>query len=136
MLAVLRTLRTYRPTRVRVTVDGDVLDDRRVAGRGRRTRGTYAGGMMIAPDAALDDGLLDVCVVGDVSRPEFLRTFPSVYRGTHVRNPLVTIRRGTQVTHRVAPTRSTPLELWASGERRRAAPAAMTSVHAAIRVVT
>ena len=53
---------------------------------------------MITPDAATDDGLLDVCVVGDVSRAEFLRTFPSVYRGEHVRNPQVTIRRGAHVT--------------------------------------
>ena len=45
---------------------------------------TYASGMMITPDASVDDGLLDVCVVGAVSRVEFLRTFPSVFRGAHV----------------------------------------------------
>ena len=97
VLAVLRTLRTYRPTRVRVTVDGHarVMAAWLVAVANTRT---YASGMMIAPDAAIDDGLLDVCVVGDVSRPEFLRTFPSVYRGGHVRNPQVTIRRGTHVS--------------------------------------
>jgi diacylglycerol kinase (ATP) len=134
VLAVLRTLRTYRPTRVRVTVDGHarVMAAWLVAVANTRT---YASGMMIAPDAAIDDGLLDVCVVGDVSRPEFLRTFPSVYRGGHVRNPQVTIRRGTHVSiESVDPVE--PLELWASGERVGPLPATLTSVHAAIHVVT
>ena len=116
MLAVLRTLRTYRPTRLRVTVDGHarVMAAWLVAVANTRT---YASGMMIAPDAAIDDGLLDVCVVGDVSRPEFLRTFPSVYRGGHVRNPQVTMRRGTQVHHRVGRSRGATR---AVGERRAA----------------
>jgi diacylglycerol kinase (ATP) len=36
---------------------------------------TYGGGMKIAPRAILDDGLLDVCVVGDVARLRLLRFF-------------------------------------------------------------
>jgi len=134
VLAVLRTLRTYRPTRLRITVDGHarVMSAWLVAVANTRT---YASGMMIAPDAAVDDGLLDVCVVGDVSRPEFLRTFPSVYRGGHVRNPQVTIRRGTHVTiESTDPVE--PLELWASGERVGPLPAAITVVRAALSVVT
>ena len=35
----------------------------------------------------MHDGLLDVCVVGPVSRVDFLRTFPSVFRGAHVEHP-------------------------------------------------
>ena len=134
VLAVLRTLRAYRPTRLRVTVDGKprVMAAWLVAVANTRT---YAGGMMIAPDAETDDGLLDVCVVGDVSRPEFLRTFPSVYRGGHVRNPQVTVRRGATITIESAdPT--APLELWASGERVGPLPAEISAVRAALRVVT
>ncbi len=134
VLAVLRTLRTYRPTRVCVTIDGHarVMSAWLVAVANTRT---YASGMMIAPDAAIDDGLLDVCVVGDVSRAEFLRTFPSVYRGGHVRNPQVTMRRGAQVRiESVDP--GEPLELWASGERVGPLPATLTAARAALRVVT
>jgi diacylglycerol kinase (ATP) len=134
VLAVLRTLRSYRPSRVRVTVDGHarVMAAWLVAVANTRT---YANGMMVAPDASIDDGLLDVCVVGDVPRAEFLRTFPSVYRGGHVRNPQVTVRRGTNVSiESVDPAE--PLELWASGERVGPLPATMTAVRAAIGVVT
>jgi diacylglycerol kinase (ATP) len=134
VLAVLRTLRSYRPTRLRVTVDGHarVMAAWLIAVANTRT---YASGMMIAPDAAIDDGLLDVCVVGDVSRPEFLRTFPSVYHGGHLRNPQVTMRRGAHVTIESADP-AEPLELWASGERVGPLPAQITAVRAALQVVT
>ena len=95
VLATLRTLASYRPRRVRVTVDDDVLETDAWLVAVGNTR-SYAGGMMITPDAALDDGALDVCVVGRVSRADFLRTFPKVFDGTHTRHPLVTMRRGTQ----------------------------------------
>ena len=42
--------------------------------------------MRVCPDADLDDGLLDVTVLGPISKPEFLRVFPTVYRG-HPRQP-------------------------------------------------
>ena len=53
----------------------------------------YGGGMRIAPDAALDDGWLDVCIVGDISRLTAIRELPNLYRGTHVRNPAVSVHR-------------------------------------------
>ncbi len=58
----------------------------------------YGGGMHGCPDADLCDGLLDVTVVGPMSRAEFVRIFPSVYRGTHVRHPAVRTLRGREVT--------------------------------------
>ncbi len=61
---------------------------------------TYASGMMITPSASVHDGLLDVCVVGPVSRVDFLRTFPSVFRGAHVDHPQVRTWRGVDVSDR------------------------------------
>ena len=44
----------------------------------------YGGGMKIAPRAKMDDGLLDVCVVGSVGRAKLLSVFPTVYAGRHL----------------------------------------------------
>ena len=102
--------------------------------RSANTR-SYAGGMVIAPDASIGDGLLDVCVVGPVSRAEFLRTFPKVFRGTHVQHPLVTTRarhrgaRSSARRRRADAARSAP-ELWASGERVGPLPARITRRYA------
>lgn len=54
---------------------------------------SYAGGMRLAPGASLDDGLLDIVVVGDVDKIEFLLNFPSVFTGKHVGHEKVVIYR-------------------------------------------
>jgi len=56
------------------------------------------GGMHVAPDARLDDGLLDVVVIGAASRTKLIRTFPKIYSGRHVDSPLVRIERTRSVT--------------------------------------
>jgi diacylglycerol kinase (ATP) len=53
----------------------------------------YGGGMQICPDASLVDGMLDVCLVGDISRIGALRELPGIYRAAHVNHPLVEIVR-------------------------------------------
>ena len=133
VLAVLRTLATYRPHRFRLTVDGTGEDMEAwlvAVGNAR----CYAGGMMITPGAELDDGLLDVCVVGPVSRPGFLRSFPKVFRGTHVSHPAVEMRRGKEVRIESLDP-SLPIELYGSGERIGPLPARLEAVAGAVRVM-
>lgn len=57
-----------------------------------------AGGMKVAPDAVSDDGLLEVVLIGDISKPDFLTTFPKIYRGTHVGHPKVEVLRAARVS--------------------------------------
>jgi diacylglycerol kinase (ATP) len=134
VLAVLRTLASYHPRRLRVTVDDDVFDTQGWLVAVANTR-SYAGGMAIAPGASLDDGALDVCVVGRVSRADFLRTFPKVFSGRHVEHPGVSTRRGKRVTVEMPEATDSP-ELWASGERVGPLPAMLEAVPGALRVVT
>jgi diacylglycerol kinase (ATP) len=90
--------------------------------------------MMITPAASVHDGLLDVCVVGPVSRADFLRTFPSVFSGTHVDHPEVRTARGQDVVvETLAPAAA--VDLWASGERVGPLPARLEPVAGALRVV-
>lgn len=60
--------------------------------------GRIGGGMRIAPDADSSDGLLELVLAGAVTRTKLLRVFPRVYRGTHVTDPVVSVRRVTEVT--------------------------------------
>jgi len=58
----------------------------------------YGGGMYAAPDALLDDGLLEVVVVEAMSRRRFLADLlPKVFKGTHVRLPTVRVFRAKEV---------------------------------------
>ena len=59
--------------------------------------GMYGGGMRLAPDASLEDGLLDVVLTTTTPRRTFLRALPKVFKGTHVDEPSVTVRPARSV---------------------------------------
>jgi diacylglycerol kinase (ATP) len=60
------------------------------------------GGMLMAPDAEMDDGLLDLVLVRKVSKLALLRVFPRVFRGTHVEHPAISIHRTPWVRVRLS----------------------------------
>jgi diacylglycerol kinase (ATP) len=133
VLATLRTLGTYRPRCFRIVVDDETVEtDAWLVAIGN-TR-TYASGMMITPAASVHDGLLDVCVVGPVGRADFLRTFPSVFRGEHVRHPQVRTWRGARVTVESLDD-DTPVDMWASGEHVGPLPARLEPATDALAVM-
>ena len=54
----------------------------------------YGGGIVIAPGADLDDGILDLCIVRKCTRWDLLRTLPLAYSGSHVKRDYVEMLRG------------------------------------------
>jgi diacylglycerol kinase (ATP) len=50
----------------------------------------YTGGnMLMAPDARIDDGLMDIIVTGKISKMSLLATLPAIFKGTHLSHPSV-----------------------------------------------
>ena len=82
------------PARLTVTIDGG--EPRQFTGYtvAAANSGAYGGGMLMAPDASLEDGLLDVVLVGDTPKLRFLRLLPTVFKGEHVKQPNVEVVRG------------------------------------------
>jgi len=90
----------------------------------------HGGGMMLAPDAAPDDGQFDIVLIGDVSKVDFLTTAPKIYKGKHVHHPKVEVLRSKRVEVD-APVRL-PIEL--EGEQVGTTPAVFSVVPGALRV--
>jgi YegS/Rv2252/BmrU family lipid kinase len=80
---------------------------------------SYGGGMRVAPRASLADGMLDVVVIHDTGKLEFLRTFPKVFSGRHVEHPAVAVHRAA----RVELDADRPLAVYADGEPAGTLPA-------------
>ncbi|MFC2038166.1 diacylglycerol/lipid kinase family protein [Chloroflexota bacterium] len=57
-----------------------------------------ADGMQIAPHASLDDGLLDVVIIGDVSKSELLKIRPKLYNGSHIKHAKIREKKATTIT--------------------------------------
>jgi len=55
------------------------------------------GDMIMAPDARIDDGLLDVILLKDISRFNLIRIFPQIFKGTHVNDSHVEVFRGKHI---------------------------------------
>jgi diacylglycerol kinase (ATP) len=88
-IAMIAELRVFKPLPFVLELDGERLETEAMLVALGNAR-SYGAGMKVCPDASLDDGLLDVTVIGPLSKPEFLRTFPKVFKGTHVSHPAVT----------------------------------------------
>ncbi|MFF0311447.1 diacylglycerol kinase [Streptosporangium sp. NPDC004379] len=97
VVALAQELRSFRPIPFRLDLDGEVVEREAMLVAVGNTC-SYGAGMRVCPAAVPDDGLLDVTILGAVPRGEFLRTFPRVYRGTHVSHPSVTVHRVRRVT--------------------------------------
>ena len=112
LYAILRVLPKFTPHSVRIVANGG---ERRhqimfaVVGNSRQ----YGGGIRITPDAKIDDGLLDVCIVHRTTRAQLLKTLPLAYTGAHVKSPFVEMGRGREFTFES----ERPLEVFADGER-------------------
>lgn len=108
---VLRALSGWKPERFTVHSNGStkVFEGFSVAAANARC---FGGGMQLAPDAVIDDGLFDVVLINTRSRLHFLRWAPMIFSGTHTRSAAVEIWR----TDRLVIETSTPQLIYADGE--------------------
>ncbi len=90
----------------------------------------HGGGMMLAPEAASDDGLFDVVFIGDVGKVDFLTTAPKIYKGRHVGHPKVEVVRSARVE--VDAAEHLPIEV--EGEQVGTTPATFEVVPGALRI--
>ncbi|MDI3098210.1 YegS/Rv2252/BmrU family lipid kinase [Streptomyces rochei] len=126
----LRAVTGWRPTRYRVTVDGEEH-----AFTGYTTvaanSGYYGFDRRIAPSARVDDGLLDVVMIHHAPRLLFFALMNELASGAHVRRPQVRVVRGREV--RIEADRAVPYG--ADGEVEALVPVTARVLPGALRVL-
>lgn len=91
----------------------------------------YGGGIRITPDAIVDDGLLDLCLVHRTTRMTLLKTLPKAYSGAHVKSPFVETSRGREFHFES----DTTMPVYADGERLTQTPVSFAIADERLRVV-
>jgi diacylglycerol kinase (ATP) len=114
LYSVIRTLAAFRAPMMRIVwSDGD---EGRYEARAMfvtvANLPRLGGGMRIAPAARIDNGLLDLVIVREVSRGTLLSVFPKVYKGRHVGHPAMLLTRARRVE--IALDR--PMTMYGGGE--------------------
>ncbi|HET7285939.1 MAG TPA: diacylglycerol kinase family protein, partial [Pyrinomonadaceae bacterium] len=97
VFAAVGALAAWRERRVIVTVDGRTVVDGPMNLVAVANALYAGGGMMLSPDASIDDGKLDVITASGLSRANVVTELSRIHTGGHVNNPKVTITQGTIV---------------------------------------
>ena len=97
VFAAVGALAAWRERRVIVTVDGRTVEDGPMNLVAVANALYCGGGMMLTPDARLDDGKLDVITASGLSRSNVVTELSRVHTGGHINNPKVTITQGSIV---------------------------------------
>jgi YegS/Rv2252/BmrU family lipid kinase len=130
----LRALVQWRPARFEIELDppGERLSFSAFS-VGAANSKAYGGGMRAAPDAMLDDGLLEVVVLESVGKLAFLtKILPKVFSGTHVREPGVRVFRAREI----ALGADRPFTMYADGDPIGDLPVRVRALPGAIAMLT
>ncbi len=97
LISSIKNLLFYKAKKINIKIDELTL--RREMVLIAVSNGKYfGGGMMIAPDAALNSGEFEICIVNKINPLKLMRLFPSIFKGEHVHiKPYVEIFRGKQI---------------------------------------
>ncbi len=128
--AALRALATWKPATFTLTLDGDreLVTGYTVAAANSKA---YGGGMIAAPHAELDDGLLDVGATGNVGKLRFLRGLSKIFKGEHLEALEVRLWRAQEVTIEA----DRPFAVYADGDHLTDLPATVRLLPRALRVI-
>jgi YegS/Rv2252/BmrU family lipid kinase len=133
VLASLRALAGWHDQRVRASFDGGPAEDLSVTSLAIANGKYFGGGMMVAPEARLDDGQFHVTIWSGYGLSDFVFKSASMYDGSHVN--LKGTRTRTARTVRVDPTGSEPVDIEVDGERVGRLPATFTILPGALQLV-
>lgn len=96
-IATLKAGAAYKNPSVRLVLDGGTPKEGRIYNVAVANGRYFGGGMKVAPDAALDDGLFDVVTLGDFNFGDLILRGLDIYSGKHLRNPKVSVHRARRV---------------------------------------
>jgi diacylglycerol kinase (ATP) len=135
LLATARATLRYVNQRVRLVFDGDPATavETTVSTVAIANGRYFGGGMKIAPDAEVDDGLFDVVCLGDLSLTDFLVHSRRIYAGTHLGLDKVSFRRATAV--RAEALGSEIIQLDVDGEQPGQLPASYRVLPSALSLI-
>jgi YegS/Rv2252/BmrU family lipid kinase len=130
--AALRALAAWTPARFEVELDGRQRLTFSGYSLGACNTKAYGGGMFVAPEAELDDGLLDVVMYSQGTKLRFLHNLTKCFQGRLQESPSVHVVRAREV--RISADR--PFTMYADGDPIAELPATVRVHHQVLRVLS
>ena len=131
LMGLLTTLVCYHNREITLKIDGKEEEHRKICTI-IMSNGKYGGGsMFIAPQADIKDGLFDIVIIGDVSKPDLIASLPRIYKGTHLTHPKVTLKHAKEIDIQS----KVSIALQADGELLGEAPARFSIIPSALTIL-
>jgi diacylglycerol kinase (ATP) len=97
VVSMIKNIITYKPIHMKFTIDGQCFEQETLLAAICNGR-YYGGGVLIAPNAMLDDGLFEICIIERLTKWRTLLLFPTVFFGKHIKFKEVKIYKGHEIT--------------------------------------
>jgi YegS/Rv2252/BmrU family lipid kinase len=97
LVAIIRALANYKAHPMTVEYDGSRLH-RRLLFASLANGRCQGGGFWLTPDAQIDDGLLDLCMIDNMRLDQIIRYIPRLMDGTHISLRQVTMGRARAIS--------------------------------------
>ncbi len=132
-IAAGKALLSWSDLPVRWRADGGPWQEQRITSLSVCNGRYFGGGMMVAPDARIDDGLFDVVVWSGLGLLDFITKRRMLYDGTHVKLPNTRVLRAR--TLEAEPLGGASLLLDVDGEQPGTLPVRISALPGALRVL-
>ena len=131
VLLFFKTLGRLKPFHVKITADGKIIEDDFMWVIAANNN-YIGGGMMIAPDASQDDGLLDLVMIRKTSKFRMAINVPAIFKGEHLKMPETSQMKVRDVIFEC----DKPRELGVDGDVRSKTPAHITIMPRALSLIS
>ncbi|MEJ6952321.1 diacylglycerol/lipid kinase family protein [Natronospora cellulosivora (SeqCode)] len=128
---IIRTLIVYRNRKVKVKVDGKLKYQEKLNSLIIANGKYFGGGIMIAPEAELDNGSLNILALKNLSKIDIIFNLIRAYKGTHLSHPLLESIKGLELSI----DSDYPLDLEIDGESVGTVPASFQLLESSLSVL-
>jgi YegS/Rv2252/BmrU family lipid kinase len=128
--AALRALAAWKPAQFVLSLDGERREMTGYSVAAANSK-AFGGGMFLAPNAELDDGLLDVVTISQVGKLHYLSGLPKVFDGSHLANDEVEVVRVAELGIEA----DRPFAVYADGDHLADLPATLRVLPRALRMI-
>ncbi|MFH1514054.1 MAG: diacylglycerol kinase family protein [bacterium] len=131
VLLFLKTLGRLKPVHIKITADGKIIEDDFMWVIACNNN-YIGGGMLVGPNAVLDDGLLDLVMIRKMTKFNMVKSIPSIFKGTFINRKEVSEMKASEITFET----DTPRELGVDGDLMATTPATITVRRGALSLIT
>lgn len=131
LIGAMLTILRYRNKTIKLEIDGEIVKNEKINSVIVANAKYFGGGMYISPNSEVNDGLLDIIVIGDFKTLELIRDFHLIYNGKHLGHQKICHYKAKKVKI----TSETVALLEFDGEQQGTTPAEFEIIRQAVKVL-